>query len=441
MTTETQTEVQTATTSSLTRTLTLTVTQAAINAATEKRLQRMSKTVKVDGFRPGKVPLAKVKQMYGSQASWEALNDQVGEEFAKKATEDNLRVAGMPNIEPADSGEGDVMAFKATFEVYPESNDIALKGVEIETAKCDVSEDDVTRTIDVLRQQRVSYQTADKAAAKDDQVTIDFEGKIDDVAFAGGSATDYPFVLGQGRMLPEFATAIEGLKAGESRTFDLPFPDDYHGKDVAGKTAQFTVTVKSVGAAQLPELNTEFAKALGVPDGDVEKMKLDIKTNLTREIGQRTKAMTKNNVMDALIKVANFDVPTALVNEDIERLQEGAKNDLRQRGIPVEDTMTLPTELFKDRAERRVRLGLLIADLVKKNNLHATADQVKVQVEAIAAAYEDPQGFVKWYMTDANRMSEVEAVVMEDNVVAWATTQAKMTTKDVAFEELMNQNR
>ena len=170
-------------------------------------------------------------------------------------------------------------------------------------------------------------------------------------------------------------------------------------------------------------------------------MKLDIKTNLTREIGQRTKSMTKNNVMDALIKVANFDVPTALVNEDIERLQEGAKNDLRQRGIPVEDTMTLPTELFKDRAERRVRLGLLIADLVKKNNLHATADQVKVQVEAIAAAYEDPQGFVKWYMTDANRMSEVEAVVMEDNVVAWATTQAKMTTKDVAFEELMNQNR
>ena len=441
MTTETQTEVQTATTSSLTRTLTLTVTQAAINAATEKRLQRMSKTVKVDGFRPGKVPLAKVKQMYGSQASWEALNDQVGEEFAKKATEDNLRVAGMPNIEPEDSTDANLMAFKATFEVYPEINDIALKGVEIEAAKCDVSEDDVTRTIDVLRQQRVSYQTADKAAAKDDQVTIDFEGKIDDVAFAGGSATHYPFVLGQGRMLPEFETAIEGLKAGESRTFDLPFPDDYHGKDVAGKTAQFTVTVKSVGAAQLPELNTEFAKALGVPDGDVEKMKLDIKTNLAREIGQRTKAMTKNNVMDALIKVANFDVPTALVNEDIERLQEGAKNDLRQRGIPVEDTMTLPTELFKDRAERRVRLGLLIADLVKKNNLHATADQVKVQVEAIAAAYEDPQGFVKWYMTDANRMSEVEAVVMEDNVVAWATTQAKMTTKDVAFEELMNQNR
>lgn len=441
MTTETQTEVQTATASSLTRTVSLTVTQAAINAATEKRLQRMSKTVKVDGFRPGKVPLAKVKQMYGSQASWEALNDQVGEEFAKKATEDNLRVAGMPNIEPADSGEGDVMTFKATFEVYPEINDISLKGVEIEAAKCDVSEADVTRTIDVLRQQRVSYQTADKAAAKEDQVTIDFEGKIDDVAFAGGSATDYPFVLGQGRMLPEFETAIEGLKAGESNTFDLPFPDDYHGKDVAGKTAQFTVTVKSVGAAQLPELNTEFAKALGVPDGDVDKMKLDIQTNLAREIGQRTKAMTKNNVMDALVKAADFDVPSALVNEDIERLQEGAKNDLRQRGIPVEDTMTLPTELFKDRAERRVRLGLLIADLVKKNSLHATADQVKAQVESIAAAYEDPQGFVKWYMTDANRMSEVEAVVMEDNVVAWATTQAKMTSKDVAFEELMNQNR
>ena len=438
MTTETQTV---ATTSSLTRTMNIVVAKSAIDAATDKRLQRMAKTVKVDGFRPGKVPLAKVKQMYGGQASWEALNDQVGEEFAKKATEENLRVAGMPNIEPEDDGSADQLTFKATFEVYPEIADVNLQGVEIEEAKCEVTDADVTRTLDVLRQQRVHYHTADKTAAKEDQVTIDFEGQIDGTAFAGGSATDYPFVLGQGRMLPEFETAIEGLKAGESRAFDLPFPEDYHGKDVAGKTAQFTVKVKSVGQAHLPELNSEFAKSLGVVDGDVEKMKLDIKTNLEREIAQRTKAMTKNNVMDTLIKTASFELPTALVNEDIERLQEGAKNDLRQRGIPVDDKMALPVELFKDRAERRVRLGLLIAELVKKHDLRATAEQVKAQVEQIAAAYEDPQGFVKWYMTDANRMAEVEAVVMEDNVVTWVKAQAKVTTKDVAFEELMNQNR
>jgi trigger factor len=438
MTTETQTV---ATTSSLTRTMDIVVTKSAIDAATEKRLQRMAKTVKVDGFRQGKVPLAKVKQMYGGQASWEALNDQVGEEFAKKAAEENLRIAGMPDIQPESNDTAEQLTFKATFEVYPEIADVELKGIEVEVAKCDVTEADVTRTLDVLRQQRVQYNTADKAAAKDDQVTIDFEGQIDGTPFAGGSATDYPFVLGQGRMLPEFETAIEGLKVGESRTFDLPFPDDYHGKDVAGKTAQFTVTVKSVGQAQLPELNSEFAKALGVVDGNVEKMKLDIKTNLEREIAQRTKAMTKNNVMDSLLKNTSFEVPAALVNEDIERLQEGAKNDLRQRGIPVDDKMALPLELFKDRAERRVRLGLLIAEIVKKHDLRATAEQVNAQVQQIAAAYEDPQGFVKWYMTDANRMAEVEAVVMEDNVVAWVTAQAKVTQKDVAFEELMNQNR
>lgn len=435
-------EAAPAMTPSLTRSFDIVITTAAVDAATEKRLQKMAKTVKIDGFRPGKVPLSRVKQMYGSQASWEALNDQVGEEFAKKADADNLRIAGLPNITPAEgTGAEGQMTFTATFEVYPEVTDVNLAGVEVEQAQCDVTDADITRTLDVLRQQRVSYASADKAAAKDDQVTIDFEGKIDDVAFAGGSATDYPFVLGQGRMLPEFETAIEGLKAGEARTFDLPFPADYHGKDVAGKTAQFTVTVKDVAAPQLPELDTAFAKSLGVPDGDVEKMKTDIKANLEREIAQRTKAMTKNNVMDALLSAVSFDVPTALVNEDVERLQTNAREDLRARGIPVDDKMVLPADIFKDRAERRVRLGLLIAGLVKTHELRANAEQVDAQVAAVAQAYEDPAGFIKWYKTDANRMAEVEAVAMEDNVVAWALSQAKVSTKEVAFEELMNQQR
>ena len=403
MTTETQTAAETTEqptmTASLTRSVNLAITTAQIDAATTKRLQQMSKTVKIDGFRPGKVPVAKVKQMYGSQASWEALNDQIGEQFGKHADENNLRVAGMPNIVPneAHQVEGE-LGFTATFEVYPEISSVDLSGVTIEQAQCTVTEADVTRTLDVLRQQRVSYTSAAKPAAKDDQVTIDFEGKIDDVAFAGGSASDYVFVLGQGRMLPEFETAIEGLSTGESRTFDLPFPDDYHGKDVAGKTAQFTVTVKDVGAAQLPELNTEFAQSLGVKDGDVTKMQADIQINLEREIAQRTKSITKGNVMDALLKVVSFDVPTSLVNDDIERLQNGAKEDLRARGIPVDDKMTLPTDIFKDRAERRVRLGLLIAELVKAHDLRATPEQVQTQVANIAQAYEDQQGFIKLYM-------------------------------------------
>ena len=426
-------------TESLTRTFDFTVSTAQVDAAADKRLKQMAKTVKVAGFRPGHVPMARVKQMYGQQAKWEALNDQVGEKFAQIAQEQNLYVVGTPSIEPVEGKDTDSeLNFVAKFEVYPEIPAVDLSGAEIEQANCTVTDADVTRTIDVLRQQRVQYEAADKAAEKEDQVNINFVGKIDDVAFEGGSAENYPFVLGQGRMLPEFETAVEGLKAGESRTFDLPFPEDYHGKDVAGKTAQFTVTVNSVSAPKLPELNSDFAKALGVKDGDVEKMQADIKVNLEREIANRAKAITKNNVMDALIKAAEFDVPMAMVNEDIQRLQHNAREDLRARGIPVDDKMTLPADIFTDRAQRRVRLGLLIADVVNKNDLRSTPEQVQAHVENIAAAYEDPQGFVKWYMSDAQRKSEIEAITMEDNVVQWALKNAKVTTKDVTFEELMN---
>ena len=426
-------------TPSLTRTVEFALTVAQVDAAADKRLKQMAKSVKIAGFRPGHVPMSRVKQMYGSQAKWEALNDQVGEEFAKQAIEQKFQIVGAPDIEPIAGQDSETqMAFKAKFEVYPEIPAVDLSGAEIEQANCTVTDADVTRTIDVLRQQRVQYEAADKAAEKEDQVNINFVGKIDDVAFEGGSAENYPFVLGQGRMLPEFETAVEGLKAGESRTFDLPFPEDYHGKDVAGKTAQFTVTVNSVSAPKLPELNSDFAKALGVKDGDVEKMQADIKVNLEREIANRAKAITKNNVMDALIKAAEFDVPMAMVNEDIQRLQHNAREDLRARGIPVDDKMTLPADIFTDRAQRRVRLGLLIADVVNKNDLRSTPEQVQAHVENIAAAYEDPQGFVKWYMSDAQRKSEIEAITMEDNVVQWALKNAKVTTKDVTFEELMN---
>ena len=426
-------------TPSLSRTVEFALTVAQVDAAADKRLKQMAKTVKIAGFRPGHVPMSRVKQMYGSQAKWEALNDQVGEKFAQIAQEQNLYVVGTPSIEPVEGKDTDSeLNFVAKFEVYPEIPAVNLSGAEIEQANCAVTDADVTRTIDVLRQQRVQYEAADKAAAKDDEVNINFVGKIDDVAFEGGSAENFTFVVGQGRMLPEFETAVEGLKAGESRTFDLPFPEDYHGKDVAGKTAQFTVTVNSVAAPKLPELNSDFAKALGVKDGDVAKMQADIKTNLEREIANRAKSITKNNVMDALVKAGEFDVPMAMVNEDIERLQQNARADLRARGIPVDDKMTLPADIFTDRATRRVRLGLLIAEIVKTKSLQATPEQVQAHVENIAAAYEDPQGFVKWYMSDAQRKSEIEAITMEDNVVEWALKQAKVTAKDISFEELMN---
>jgi trigger factor len=280
---------------------------------------------------------------------------------------------------------------------------------------------------------------ADLTAKNDDRVTVDFVGKIDGAEFAGGKADDYAFVLGEGRMLAEFESATIGLKVGEAKTFPLSFPEDYHGKDVAGKTAEFTITLKKIEWAHLPELDAEFAKSLGIADGDMQKMREDIKANLEREVAGRVKAKNKDAVMDALIKAADLDVPKALVAQDVQRLVEMTRQDMAQRGMNVKD-MPFPPELFEAQAERRVRLGLILADVVKENALQATADQVKAQVEDFAQSYEDPQQVVKYYFSDRNRLAEVEALVLEENVVNYVLGKTKVTEKTVAFDELMGNN-
>ena len=267
-------------------------------------------------------------------------------------------------------------------------------------------------------------------------MTLDFVGKIDGVEFAGGKADNFPFVLGEGQMLKEFEDATRGLKAGESKTFPLSFPADYHGKDVAGKTAEFTITVKNVEWAHLPEIDANFAKSLGVADGDLQKMREDIRANLEREVGNRVKARTKASVMDALIKVAELDVPKALLEQDAERLAEMTRQDMRRRGIDVKD-MPFPADLFTAQADRRVRLGLILSEMVKANDLKATADQIKAYVDDFAKAYEDPQQVVKYYFSDRNRLAEVEALVLEENVVNFVLSKAKVSEKPVSFDELM----
>jgi trigger factor len=280
---------------------------------------------------------------------------------------------------------------------------------------------------------------ADLTAQNGDRVTIDFSGKIDGVEFQGGQATDFVYVLGEGRMLPEFEAATIGLKVGEEKVFPLSFPADYHGKDVAGKTAEFTITLTKLEWAHLPEVDAEFAKSLGVEDGSLEKMREDVKSNLEREVGSRAKAKTKDSVMDALIKVCEFELPKALVDQDVQRLIESARADMTARGMKVGD-MPFPPELFTAQAERRVRLGLILADVVKAHNLQATPEQVRAQVEEFAEAYEDPKQVVKYYYSDRRRLSEVEALVLEENVVNYVLGQAKVTSKSVAFDELMGNN-
>lgn len=437
--------------SKLERRITLSFPLADVQAEVKKRLTLRARTVKAPGFRTGKVPMKMVAAQYGYQVESEVLNDKIGQSFSEAVTESNLRVAGYPDIQPKtrDATVEGTLAFDATFEVYPEVVVGDLSGVDVEQTKSVVSDAEIDKTIDILRKQRVHYhvkgeQSAhgdggnDLTAKNGDRVTIDFVGKIDGVEFQGGKADAYPFVLGEGRMLPEFEAAVVGLKVGESKTFPLPFPTDYHGKDVAGKTAEFTVTLKQIEWAHMPEVDADFAKSLGIEDGDLVKMHEDIKKNLEREVSSRVKAKTKDSVMDALIKVCELEVPKALVEQDVERLAEMTRQDMAQRGMSKE--MELPKNLFKTQAERRVRLGLILAELVKQNKLEATPEQVKAQVEDFAQSYEDPQQVLKYYFSDRNRLAEVEALVLEENVVNYVLGKSKVTEKSVAFDELMGNN-
>ena len=433
----------------LERRITISFPLTDVRTEVEKRLKVQARTAKAPGFRPGKVPLKMVAAQYGYQIESEVLNDKVGRAFNDAANENNLRVAGFPNIVPKEEAAEGQLAFDATFEVYPEVAIGDLTAVEIETVQADVSEAEIDKTIDILRKQRVHFHTKGEAgehgdggepiAANGDRVTVDFVGSIDGVEFPGGKADGYAFVLGEGRMLPEFEAATLGLKVGESKTFPLSFPEDYHGKDVAGKTASFTITLQKLEWAHLPEVDAEFAKSLGVADGDLAKMREDIKVNLQREVAGRVKARNKEAVMDALIKVAELDVPKTLIAQDSERLAEMTRQDMAQRGMNVKD-VPFPAELFAEKAERRVRLGLILSQLVGDNKLQATPEQVKAQIEDFAQSYEDPREVLKYYYSDRRRLGEIEALVLEENVVTYVLGLSKVTTKAVAFDELMGSN-
>ena len=426
----------------LERKITLTLPVGAIQAEVDSRLKRMARTVKMDGFRPGKVPMTVVAQRYGYSVHYEVMNDKVGEAFSVAANEAKLRVAGQPRISEKEGAPEGEMQFDAVFEVYPEVQLGDLSTAEIEKVSAEVSDAAIDKTIDILRKQRRTFaqRAADAPAQEGDRATIDFEGKIDGEPFAGGKAENYQFLIGDGQMLKEFEEAVRGMKSGDSKTFPLSFPADYHGKDVAGKQADFLVTVKKIEAAHLPEINDALAKSLGIAEATVEALRADIKKNLEREVKFRILARNKNAVMDALIASAELDLPNASVQSEVVRMIEGARADLKQRGIKDADKAPIPEEVFRPQAERRVRLGLVVAELVRTHELQAKPEQLKAHIEELAASYEKPQEVVRWYLSDNNRMAEVEAVVIENNVTDFVLAKAKVTDKSVSFDELMAQS-
>ena len=428
-------------TGELERKLQMDVPMADVNREVGDRLRKLARTLKMPGFRPGKVPMKMVEQSYGPQVHAEVLGDAVSKAFGAAVEEHGLRVAGQPRIEGREDAGEDVLGFTAHFEVYPEVKIGDATTLEIERVRCEIGEAEIDKTIDILRKQRVSWEPADRAAQDGDRVTIDFVGKLDDVAFDGGTANDFPFVLGEGRMLADFETGVRGMTPGATKTFPVAFPEDYGSKELAGKTAQFAVTLKTVEAPQLPEVNADFATQLGVPGGDLEKMRADIRANLEREVGQRVSARTKSNVMEALPKLAGFELPTALVQAESAQLLERAKADLQSRGMDLKQLPDIPADTFKEQAERRVRLGLLVAEIVRENGLVAKPDQIRKQIEEFAQAYENPAEVVRYYFSDRERLAEVEALVVEQNVVDWALAKARVTDKDIGFDELMAQQQ
>lgn len=449
----------------LERRLSLSVPLAEIEKEVDLRLKRLSRSVRMSGFRPGKVPIKIVAQQYGPQVQNEVLNEKIGGAFSRAVEENQLRVAGAPSIvarksEPAgEAPAGREMAFDATFEVYPEVRIAALESARVDRVTTEVDEVAVDKTIAILRKQRTHFHSAAHAgvdsdtdahghaapsgrgesAQPGDRVTIDFEGTIEGAAFEGGSSENLTFVIGEERMLPEFEAAVVGLAPGQTKEFDLTFPADYRGSDVAGKTARFSVVLKEVEWAHVPEVDAEFARSLGIADGDLAKMRLDIRSNLEREVDKRLRARTKESVMNALLAASELDVPKALVDAEIERLTENARAEMRQRGMTV-DAMPFPAELFAAQAERRVRLGLLLAELVRTNRLQATPEQIKAHIEDLARSYEHPSEVVRWYYADRARLGEIEALVLEENVVNFVLGKAQVSERAIAFDELMGES-
>ncbi len=426
----------------LERKITLTLPVGTIQSEVESRLRKLARTVKMDGFRPGKVPMNVVNQRYGYSVHYEVMNDKVGEAFATAANEAKLRVAGQPRITESEASPEGQMAFDAVFEVFPEVKIGDLTTAEVEKLSTEVTDAAIDKTVDILRKQRRTFaQRAQDAAAQDtDRLSVDFEGKIDGEPFAGGKAADFQFILGDGQMLKEFEEAARGMKSGESKTFPLAFPADYHGQDVAGKTADFLVTVKKIEAAHLPDVDAALAKSLGIADATVEGLRADISKNLQREVKYRLLNRNKQAVMDALISKAELDLPKSSVQAELDRMVEGARADLKQRGIKDADKAPIPDDIFRPQAERRVRLGLVVAELVRSNDLAAKPEQIKTHIDELAASYEKPADVVRWYYGDNRRMAEVEAIVIENNVTEFVLSKAKVTEKSVSFDDLMAQN-
>ena len=414
----------------LERKLTVQVPAETVELEVNNRLNSIKNTVKVDGFRPGKVPLKVIKQKYSGTILQEVADELMQRTFHEALTQENLNPAGEPEIKAQNLVLGQVMEYTGTFEVYPEVELASVADLAIEKLDASVEDADVDKMIDVLRKQKMDWSEVDRASANEDRVSIDFVGSIDGEKFDGGSANDMPLVLGGGQMIPGFEENVIGLKVSEEATFKVPFPDDYAAKELAGKEAEFAITVKKVEEPKLPEIDEEFAKAFGVASGDPAELKADIKLNMERELSKRLLSSLKENVMNALVAANPVDVPSATVKQEAESLKKQTEAQTQGSDLPI--------DIFMDDAKRRVQLGMLLAEVAKVSELKIDADMIKSRIEEMAKDYDDPDEFVRYYMGNQELLGGVQTLVMEDMVVDWVAEQATVTAKSSSFDEVMN---
>jgi trigger factor len=421
----------------LERKMTVQIPSERVAVAVEKKLRDLSKTVKIDGFRPGKVPLKVVQQKFGGHVRQEVIGDVIESSYQEALIQEKVRPAGSPSIDSISSEEQQDMSYTATFEVYPEVDELDLKSITVEKAVAEITDADFDAMIEKLRDQRKTWKESKGAAKKGFQVMVDFEGRIDGELFEGGAGKDMAVEIGAGQMLAEFEAGLEGIKEGEQRTVEVNFPDDYHGTDVAGKKAEFTLKATRVSKPELPELDEEFARSFGVEDGDLEKMRSDIRANMEKEKNDRLKSSLKNSVMTGLLEHNAIIAPSALVSEEIANLRAQAAQRMGQ-DPQAADAGSLPDELFRQEATRRVQLGLLISEVIKKDNIELDQSLVDAHIEEMAISFEQPDQVRAYYRQNQQARASIEGMVLEDQVVAHILEQAKVTEKQVSFDDLMN---
>jgi trigger factor len=419
----------------LVRRLDISVPTDQLESEVQSRLKKLARSVKMDGFRPGKAPLSAVARQHGAGVRQEVLGETLQSRFGEAVQAHQLKIAGYPRFEPkAGQAAAAEMTFSASFEVYPEVKIEGLDMGKISRPVVSLGEDDVAKTLEVLQKQRRTFEPTERAAAEGDLVKFDYQGTVDGAAFEGGNGDDFAAVVGEGRLLKDFEQNLTGLKAGDSKGFDLTFPAEYAAKDLAGKAAHFEVQVKEVQAPVLPPIDAEFAKALGVEDGDVEKLKAEVKSNLEREVKRRVQTQLKEQTMELLLQKSTLDLPQSLVGMETDRLRRMTEADMQQRGV---QTMKLSADMFTGQAERRVRLGLILAEIVQANKLVAQPEQIRALIQEQAQSYEEPEQVIQWYYQSPERMQEIESLALEENVVAWVTGQAQVEDVTTSFEELM----